>query len=45
VQEEQERKYLSMMDIHSQLKLDFQNEQSIKKLKHIEELIKTVYKN
>ena len=34
-----------MMDIHSQMKLTFTTDEAVKKLSHIEELIKEVYKN
>jgi uncharacterized protein (DUF305 family) len=45
VQDEQERKYLNIMDNHQQMAIDFTSEKAQKKLKHIEELIKEVYKN
>ena len=43
--EEQEKKYLDVMEAHQELKQDFESEKSRKKLKYIEELIREVYQN
>ena len=45
VQEEQEQKYLNMMEAHQQISLDMKTQKALEKLRHIEALIKEVYKN
>lgn len=45
VQEQQERKYMNVMEIHQQMAIDFTSERAQRQLRHIEELVKEVYKN
>lgn len=45
VQAEQEKRYNNLMQLHSQIAIDFSSEKAQTKLVHIEELIKEVYKN
>lgn len=45
VYKEETKRYLQMAEMHAQMKCNFKSESSQRKLRHIEQLIKEVYKN